>query len=366
MKIAMLGQKGIPALHGGPERHVEELAVRMVSRGHEVTVYTRPNYTAASLKTYRGVRLVSLPSVSTKHLDAISHVGVALQDALRHGFDVLHFQAEGPGLLAWVPRLVGTASVVTIHGQDWRREKWGAVATRALRVGEWVSMTAPDATIAVSQSLADELEARYRRPVTYIPNGVWVSADEDASILSDLGVEPGAYVLFAARLVPEKGCHYLVRAWRDEGLDVPLVVAGGSSFSDQYVAELHREAPRRVVFAGWVHGARLATLLRRAMLFVLPSDVEGLPIALLEALAQGTPVLASDIPPNLEAMDGWGATFAAGSTRDLGRKLRECLGDLPHLREEAGLAQADIARRYDWEVTVDRTLDVYRQALARR
>jgi len=367
VKIAMIGQKGIPATYGGVERHVEELSVRLVERGHEVIVYTRPHYSATSLREYRGVRLVSLPSVRSKHLDAISHVALCAAHAAREGVDVMHFHAEGPALLSWVPRLRGCASVVTIHGQDWRRPKWGKGASLVLRAGEWMAVHAPHATICVSETLARELSQRYGRPVQFIPNGVSLIDERDDSILDQFNLEPQRYVLFAARLVPEKGCHYLIEAWRRGGFDMPLVMAGDSSFSDEYVARLKTAASAggaRIVFPGYVYGARLASLFANAALFVLPSDLEGMPIVLLEALGYGTPVLASDIPPNREVLGDLGATFRVGSSGDLASQLRSSLTRAADLKQMALRTQGLIRRRFNWAVVVSETVEIYDAVVA--
>jgi glycosyltransferase involved in cell wall biosynthesis len=367
VRVAFIGQKGVPATYGGVERHVEELAARLAARGHQACVYNRPHYVASPPSRYRGVEVVTLPSVATKHLDAITHVAVCTAHALRHQADVVHYHAVGPALLSWVPRLRGVCALVTIHGRDWQRPKWGTAASLALHAGEWMAMHAPDQTVVVSQSLAGELSSRYRRPARYIPNGITLEQGDDLSILDELGVAPRRYVLFASRLVPEKGAHYLADAWRRQDSDMTLVMAGDSSFSADYVQSLKAAcAHDRVVFPGYVFGPRLATLFRNAALFVLPSDVEGLPIVLLEALGYGTPVLASDIPPNREVLGDLGRTFAAGSVDDLGRQLEAALDELPALREQAAQAATAIARLYDWDVVADQTIALYETALGVR
>jgi len=362
----MIGQKGIPATHGGVERHVQELAVRLVESGHQVVVYNRPSYADDDVHDFRGVRVVTLPSLATKHLDAITHVALCTAHALRSDADIVHYHAIGPALLSWVPRLRRTGVVVTIHGQDWQRPKWGPVAAMALRAGEWMAMHAPDETIVVSRSLTEELSAAYAHPARYIPNGITLADGEDASIIDELGLESQGYILFASRLVPEKGAHYLAQACRDMPIDMPLVMAGDSSFSDAYANELRAACShQRVVFPGYVYGLRLAALFRHAALFVLPSDVEGLPIVLLEALGYGTPVLASDIPPNREVLAGLGRTFRAGDVADLQRQLTRALADLPALQDEASTAAATLLAAYDWDVISDQTLAVYEASLAR-
>ena len=359
MKIAMIGQRGIPALFGGPERHVEELAVRIAAQGHEVTVYTRPSYTDPKLESYRGVYLKSLPSLATKHLDAITHSVICTFHAIFSGADIIHFHAAGPALLCWLPRLLGRTVIVTLHGQDWRRQKWGGFASLMLRAGEWLSAKVPHATICVSGSLKREIDATYGVTSHFIPNGVSLVPESDDSVLSDHGLEPGRYVLFAARLVPEKGCHHLLAAWAKRAFGVKLAIAGDSGFSDDYVRRLRAEAPGDVVFLGWVYGARLASLFRNAALFVIPSDLEGMPIALLEAMGYGVPVLASDIPEMVEVMGSSGTTFQTNSVDDLTAKLTDCLGDLPARRRLAENARSSIAERYDWSGITDSLLRLY-------
>jgi len=367
VRIAYIGQKGLPASYGGVERHVEELAARVAAAGHDVWVYNRSHYNATPPARHRGIEIVTLPSLATKHLDAISHVAVCSAHALARGADLVHYHAIGPALLSWAPRLRGAASIVTVHGRDWQRPKWGAAASLALRGGEWVAMHAPAETIVVSRALADELGARYGRTARYIPNGIVLDDGDDPAVLGDLGVEPGRYLLFVSRLVPEKGAHYLTEAWRRLGTDMTLVMAGDSSFSSDYVRSLRDGCgDERVVFPGYVYGRSLATLFRNAALFVLPSDVEGLPIVLLEALGYGTPVLASDIGPNREVVGDLGDTFAAGDVDDLQRRLEAALADLPRLRDQARAAAVEVVKTYDWDVVAEQTIAVYEAAVRGR
>jgi len=366
MRVAFIGQKGVPATYGGVERHVEELSARVAAYGHQVCVYNRPHYNSRPPARHRGVEVVTLPSLASKHLDTISHVTICTGHALRHHADIVHYHAIGPALLSWVPRTLGVCALVTVHGRDWQRPKWGSAATTALRAGEWTAMHAPDETIVVSRSLTHELMSRYRRPAHYIPNGITLEPGDDPRILTDLGLKAGGYVLFASRLVPEKGAHYLLEAWRRLGSDMTLVMAGDSSFSADYAASLRASCPHNVVFPGYVYGPRLATLFRNAALFVLPSDVEGLPLVVLEALGYGTPVLTSDIAPNREVLGGVGRTFVAGSVDDLVRQLSAALAALPALRAQARQAADQIAQTYDWDVVADETVALYGQALAAR
>ncbi len=366
MNIAFIGQKGFPATYGGVERHVEELALRLAARGHRPWVYNRPHYQHDAARVDRGVSVITLPSIATKHLDAISHAAVCTAHALLHRADVVHYHAAGPALLSWLPRSCGVGTVATIHGRDWQRPKWSGSAAAALRAGEWMAMRAPDETIVVSRSLTDELSAQYGREARYIPNGISLQETQDTSVLDEFGLEPGRFVLFASRLVPEKGAHYLTAAWRGVPGDMKLVMAGDSSFSADYARRLRESCPKeRVVFPGFVYGPRLAALFKNAALFVLPSDIEGLPIVLLEALGYGTPVLASDIPPNKEVLGSLGRTFRAGDIDDLRAALSSAMEDLPILRAQAAAGASAITKEYDWDSVTTQTEAVYASVVAR-
>lgn len=358
----MIGQKGLPATHGGVERHVEELSRRLITRGHEVTAYTRPNYTDSKLTSYEGIALHSLPTIGTKHLDAIVNCGFASVDVWGHGFDIVHYHAIGPALTSPLARMRGRAVVATVHAQDWRREKWSGIASGVLRVGEWCALNIASETICVSERLTEQYEAA-GHAVTYIPNGIALVDGDDTTILDELGVKDGDYLLFAGRVVPEKGAHYLIDAWRAAGRPMPLVIAGDTSFSDDYVRKVRAAEDEGVLFSGYVYGARLAALFRHAALFVLPSDLEGLPIVLLEALGYGVPVLASDIVPNIEVLGDRGCYFRAGNVDSLREALISALGEADGLRHQAEVLRAAALVEYDWEQVVDATVDVYERAL---
>ena len=359
MKIAMIGQKGVPATHGGVERHVEELGARLADLGHDVTVFTRPNYTDPALKEYRGMRLVSLPTLGTKHLDAIVHSMLATLACWRGGYDIVHYHAIGPCLASPLARLRGRRVVATIHGQDWRRGKWGGVASAILRLAEWMALHVPHATISVSETLAESYRTETRCKVLYIPNGVSIAVGDDTEVLAEHGLTDGSYILFAGRLVPEKGAHYLIDAHRRCGTRLPLVIAGDSSNSDGYAAALRDSAGSGVVFTGYEYGGRLAALFRHTALFVLPSDLEGLPIVLLEALAYGAPVLASDIPPNVEILGGQGRYFTAGDVDALTEALVDAISDQAEMRSTSASLAGHAVRAYDWNTVAEQTAALY-------
>jgi glycosyltransferase involved in cell wall biosynthesis len=361
----MIGQKGVPATYGGIERHVEELGSRLVSRGHGVRVYCRTHYTPAGA-SLNGLELVRLPSVPTKHLDAITHVALSSAHALFSEADIVHYHALGPSALAWMPRVRAKRVVITVHGLDWRREKWGRVARTFLRLCEWTATRLPDATIVVSRTLEGHFTATGARRVHYVPNGTPIPPPGPTSPLEKWGIDPGGYLLFVGRLVPEKGLHVLLEAHRGAVCDWPLVVAGEGHFTDDYVESCRRIADPGVRFVGSVYGDDLAALQQHAALVVVPSSLEGLSIALLEAMSYGRPVLASDIPENRELVEGVGETFRTGDVADLGNRLRRLHGEEDRRAEMGARGRERIEAEYDWDRVVERTAEIYDRVLSGR
>jgi glycosyltransferase involved in cell wall biosynthesis len=365
----MIGQKGYPPVHGGIEKHVAELAARLPAHGFAVDIYSRPHY--SHLDGDSGMPAVTvrrLRSIPTKHLDAITHSVAATFDVLRREAPIVHYHALGPGLLSGLPRWLGKRrTVVTVHGLDWQREKWGPVARGVLRVGEWASAALPDRTIVVSRALAEHYRLAHNRRVDYIPNGIGEPVVRAPERLAALGVDR-PFVLFVARLVPEKGCHLLLEAWRGLPEELRtgyrLVIAGDAGFTRGYADRLRRDAPADVLFPGYVHGPVLEEMYSNAALMVLPSMLEGLSISLLEAMSYGRSCLVSDIPPNVEAAGGHATVFRSGDVTDLRRQLAELLRD-PARRQALGRAAATHARaQYDWDRVAAATAQLYRQMLA--
>jgi glycosyltransferase involved in cell wall biosynthesis len=365
----MIGARGVPATFGGVEHHVEELGSRLAQRGHEVVVYSRRGYVDPPISGHRGMQVVTLPTVSTKHLDAIVQSTLATLDAVRRGFDIVHYHAIGPGIPAFLPRYLSRLKVVlTVHGLDAQRAKWGRGARVALSTADWLSARVPDATIVVSKDLARHYENVHGRETAYIPNGV----DEPMPAAPDeigrrWGLTRGSYLLFVGRLVPEKAPDLLLRSFRRTTSRLALVIAGGSSFTDEYVRALTRaaDADERVLLTGYVYGDTLHELYANAAAFVLPSTLEGLPLTLLEAASFGTPVVVSDIPPNLEVVGSEGPghrVFAAGSEDELLAALR-VTHDPAREEEGAVTLRREVLERYRWEDAVTATETVYLRVL---
>jgi glycosyltransferase involved in cell wall biosynthesis len=373
MRIAMIGARGVPATFGGIERHVEELGAQLVARGHEVTVFCRSNYSRAGLGRHRGMRLASLPTVGTKHLDAIVHSGVSTLGAMAASYDILHYHAIGPGMLAVLPRYLSRAKVVlTVHGRDDERAKWGRGAKAVLGMAGWLSARVPDATIVVGRHLERYYRDVHGRRAVYVPNGVHAARPRPANgTLTRLGLRPGRYLLFVGRLVPEKAPDQLLAAFRRLPGDHRLVLVGDSSFTDRFTAGLRDRAAAdpRVVLPGYLYGAELEELYSNAAAFVLPSLLEGLPLTLLEAASHGLPVVASDIPPHLEVLGSAGRGRRLHRPGDRDQLLGALTQVLAEPRAERAAAQElrdHVLRGYSWDDATEGTEAVYRAVLEGR
>jgi len=358
MRIAMLGVKAVPTI-GGVARYVEELGTRLVERGHEVTVYCRPHFLDSN-GPYRGMERVGVRGLRGKHLDAITHTLTSLAHARRQRFDVLHFHCVGPGALAPLASWGSNAAlVVTAHGTEWMYGKWGRLARRILKASAGTCAKYAAGWIAVSEHVANECAGLTGRRPEVIPSGTSIVDTPEPCELRRFGLEPGEYLFCAARLTPEKGIHYLLDAFRRVSTSKRLVIAGACTDGSRYGQELEALADERTHFLGFVKDRALAELFGHAYLYCQASDVEGLPMSVLEAMNYGTGVLASDIPPHCEALNGHGFTFRAGDATDLAEQLTRLLRE-PDLTKRTGEA----ARRYvhqhrTWDLTTDHYESLY-------
>ena len=362
MRIAMVGQKGIPTRFGGIERHVEALSVRLGRSGHEVLVYARAWYADDGYECPEGVRVIVTPTIRTKHLDAIVHTFTSTVHAIREGVDVIHYHGVGPSLLSWIPRVFAPRIrvVATFHCIDRKHQKWGAFARTMLWLGERFACTFPHRTITVSKVLRSYCEKRYGRCTQYIPNGI---AEPEAlgeqgwsDVLEHYGLEPGGYIAMVSRLVRHKGAHHLIDAYRKikaggGAYGKKLVIVGDSAFTDDYVAGLKALAAddEDIVFTGYRSGADLDLLFASAYLVVHPSESEGLPIAVLDAMSYGKTVLVSDIPENLEAVGEHGVTFRNKDVDDLALKLVHLIRHPHDVAERGERSRRHVIENYHWD-----------------
>jgi glycosyltransferase involved in cell wall biosynthesis len=371
MKIAFIGQKGIPTKYGGVERHVEELSARLAQKGHTVFVYARNNYTDKSLKEYRGVNIIRMPSIPTKHLDAISHTFLVTIHALFCDYDIIHYHSIGPTFLSFLIKIFKRKSVLiaTYHCQDYNHQKWSAFAKMCLKVGEYMTLVVPDKTITVSKSLADYVWKKFSKKIEVISNGMDVFPVEDVSYLKKWNIAKNGYIVYIGRLIRHKGVHYLIEAFKnleDKHLtrEKKLVIVGDGFHTDDYVKELKDMARGRenVIFTGNQSGEALAQLFSHAYLFVQPSESEGLSLALLEAMGYGKAILSSDIKENKEPLeDKIALFFHSGNAKDLEEKLVHLINSPLEIKKmgEKGLIKAQ--KEYSWDNIVNEIEALYRE-----
>ena len=365
MKIVFIGQKGIPVIAGGVERHVDDLSRQMVKIGHEVYVYTRWNYSDKKVTKYQGVNLINLPSIPSKHLDAISHTLFAILDLMRRKVDVIHFHSIGPSSLIWLARILkpNTPIVATFHTQCYLHKKWSWFARLSLRVAEMMCCFFADKVIVINRSLSDYASFRYNINPVYIPNGVLMPREYAAdNIFRKWGLEKDEYILSLGRLIAHKGIHYLIEAYRQIKTDKKLVIVGDGFFTDSYVSELKKMAQGddRIIFTGVQSGQVAQELFANAYTFVQPSESEGLSIAMLEAMSHAIPMIVSDIPENKVAIEGVGVMFVNRSVSDLKNKLEALINNPPEAKDLGVLARKRVEDRYDWEVIAHDVEFVYK------
>jgi glycosyltransferase involved in cell wall biosynthesis len=362
LRIAFIGGRGVIGKYSGIEGYYEEVGQRLAAAGHEVTVYCRNHFTPCQ-ETHNGMRLVRLPAPRSKHFETFFHTLLSSLHTLSKPYDIVHYHALGPALFSFIPRLAGMKTAVTVQGLDWQRKKWGALASAVLRCGEYAAVRFPDETMVVSRTLRSYYRDRYGADTRYVANGAVLRDKRPATGLRELGLEADQYILFLGRFSPEKNCHLLVHAYEQIDTMVKLALAGGGRMSDAYAQELRQHASNRVRILDYVSGDAFEELLTNAMLFVLPSDIEGLSLALLEAMGAGLCVLASDIPDNLELMEGAGFTFRRGDVADLKRML-SLLSNAGPLRADAGqAARTRIEEHYLWPQIAKEIEEAYQEMM---
>jgi glycosyltransferase involved in cell wall biosynthesis len=363
MKIYFIGQKGIPGVSGGVEKHVEELSTRLVRSGHDVFVYTRPNYTDATLKQYKGVNLISLPSIPTKRLDAISHTFLACFDLIifRKNVDIAHFHSIGPSSLIWLIKIFRPSLpvVFTFHSKCYNHKKWGFFARAYLRFSEYLACRLADQVVAVSKSLQQYIKERYNIDSIYIPNGTSISKRSGAGEIKKLGLKKGGYILSVSRLVRVKGIHNLIIAYNRIKTDKKLVIVGDALKKDKYYQELKELAGSNpnIIFTGVLRGRVLRELYANAYLFVQPSESEGLSVSLLEAMSFGSRILVSNIEENVEAIAGKGGVFKNLDVLDLEKQLKKIICSSENRYRLFYIDR--VKKEYNWLNIAKKTLRIY-------
>ena len=370
LKIIMFGQKHMLSREGGVEIVVKELATRMAARGHKVICYDRKTKHVAGSELidnrheYKGVKIITVLTIDKKGLAAMTSSLSAAWRATWSSADVVHIHAEGPAAMCWIPKLRKKKVIVTIHGLDWQRAKWGGFATKYIKIGEKQAVKHADEIIVLSRGVQDYFMNTYGRNTVFIPNGVNKPEIVPAKLITEKwGLKKDGYILFLGRIVPEKGIQYLIEAWKGIETDKKLVIAGGSSDTETYMEELKKSAQDcgdSIVFTGFQQGRVLEELYSNAYIYTLPSDLEGMPLSLLEAMSYGNCCLVSDIAECTEVVENNAAVFKKSDVEDLIRVLQELIDDETRVAEYKKTAAEFICNKYNWDEVVDKTIDIYR------
>ena len=371
LRIAVFGQKRL-SREGGVEIVVKELCTRMAQQGCRVTCYNRSGHHVSGAEyddidntNYEGIRQKYVPTIEKKGLAAASASAFAALYSAFGKYDVVHIHAEGPAFFSWLPKMFSKRVVVTIHGVDWQREKWqSGFGSKFIRQGEKNAVKYADEIIVLSKGVQDYFKETYGRETHFIPNGVNRPQIREANLIADkFGLRKDSYILFLGRLVPEKGIRYLVEAFKNVKTDKKLVIAGGSSDTDSFMEELKELAKSddQILFTGFVQGAMLDELYSNAYIYTLPSDLEGMPLSLLEAMSYGNCCLVSDIPECAEVVEDKALIFKKADVQDLQEKLQDACGHPEKVGAYKEQAADFICKKYNWDEVVKETMKLYRR-----
>jgi len=368
LKIGYIGQRGVPPTFGGIERYVDEIVRRLPKKEVDTYTYCRPHYVEKSVDY---TRQLFVPSLEAKGFEAFSHSFFSALDSLRRPFDIVHFQALGPSVFTFIPKIKGVKVVTTVHGLDWARAKWGKAARAVLKTGDWMAGHTASAIISVSKKLQKYYQDKYKTDVFFVPIGFSEpKLLEINEINKKFGLEPFKYILFLNRIVPEKGIHYLIEAFKEiKRDDFKLVIAGSSFQGDRYAESLKQMAGQdnRIIFTGYVTRTEVHELYTNAYFFVLPSELEGMPAVVLESLSHKCPALVSDIEENLSVIQKNGQAYGFicknKNVADIKKQIRFLL-DKPELVDNMRQQGYDyVYREYSWDKAADMTYNVYKHVL---
>ena len=356
MKIALIGTRGIPASYSGFETCVEQLGQRLVERGHEVTVYCRSHHITYEGNLYKGMRLIKLPTVANKYLDTIVHSFFSSLHALGQGYDVALYFIAGNSPVTWIPRLVGTKTLLNVDGLDWKREKWPAFAKNYIQFAEYLATKLPTQYLTDSRVVQGYYEDRFKDKPPYIPYGSDVEIISPGETLLRFGLEPNRYILFVGRLVPENCAHHLVAAFHGLETDLKCVIVGDAPYAEEYIASLKKlaEGDKRIIFTGYVFGRGYHELGSNARIFVETSGVGGTHPALVEAMAFKNCVVTYNTPENLETIGEAGFAYDGKIGGDDLRKVLDHLINNPDLVQSySQLAWQRAQSHFTWESVTD-------------
>ena len=370
MRIALLGTRGIPASYSGFETCVEQLGQRLVERGHEVTVYCRSHHITYAEPTYKGMKLVKLPTIPNKYLDTLVHSFISSVHALPRRYDIALYFIAGNSPVTWIPRLVRTRTLLNVDGLDWKREKWPRIAKEYIKLAEFLATKLPSAYLTDSQVVQGYYKDRFNNTPPVIVYGSEVEKVPPGETLEKYGIRAGEYILFVGRLVPENCAHNLVEAFNKLPAELvqnrQCVIVGDAPYAEDYIADLKAKANGNpnIIFTGYVFGQGYHELGTNASIFVETSGVGGTHPALVEAMAFGSCVITHSTPENLETIGEAGLAYD-GTVDDLAAKLRHLLKNPAVVTDYQGQATARAQTEYSWEAVTDAYEALFAEVLGR-
>ena len=359
MKIAILGTRGIPANYGGFETFAEQLGTRLAARGHDVTVYGRKHYSTTNATTYNGVNLVVLPTIRHKYFDTVIHTLLSILHAAPRRYDAILICNAANSAFSFIPRLLGTPTLVNVDGLERKRKKWNWIGRQYYLVSEWLSTFLPTAIVTDARVIQDYYAKRYKKESEMIAYGAEVARHADPERLLKFGLQPNQYALYVSRLEPENNAHLVIEAYGGVKTDMPLAIVGGAPYADDYIAELKSSKDPRVRFLDFVFGADYQALQHNAYCYIHATEVGGAHPALIEAMGAGNCALTLATPENMEVIGDAGLIYK--SAEELSVYLQRIIDDPPIINEYRHRAMARVTERYSW----NRLTDQYEELLAR-
>lgn len=371
-KIAMIGHKRFPSREGGVEVVVQELATRLVEAGYQVTVYNRSGHHVSGKKfdtnhkkrkwIYKGVNVDTVFTIHGKGLAAFTSSFFATIKAIFGKYDFIHYHAEGACVMIWIPHLFGIKTIATIHGLDWQRRKWNRFARWYLKLGEKIAVKYADEVIVLTKSNQNYFKKEYGRNTVIIHNGIEKPAYRKVDLIKQKwDLEKDSYIVFVSRIVPEKGIENLIEAFKQVNTDKKLVIAGGASDTNEFFIKIKQMAAddERIIFTNFIQGRDLEELYSNSYVYVLPSEIEGMPMSLLEAMSYGNCCLVSDIRENEEIVEDHALMFQKGDVNDLREKLQLLCDDSKIVHKYKGKSSEFICNKYGWDDAVKAIINVY-------
>lgn len=351
MKLAILGTRGIPANYGGFETFAEELSVRLAARGHDVTVYGRSNNIQYSGKEYKGVKLVILPTIGTKHLDTVAHTFISVLHAVPRRFDCVLICNAANAVFAAVPRITGTPVALNVDGIERKRKKWGPAGRMYYRISEYLSTIIPNVIVTDAAVIREYYMQQYGAPSRMIAYGASCDPEPTTEVQKKLGVQPRDYLLYVSRLEPENNAHMVVQAYASVRSEKPLLIVGDAPYAHEYIAGLKATTDARVRFPGAIYGTGYRELQSHAYVYIHATEVGGTHPALIEAMGAGNCVLVYDTPENREVVGDCGVYFK--SEGELSKRIQLAIDDPGLVESYRENARARILSRYSWDVITD-------------